>query len=304
MPALEPIDLPDGTLDRPRPISPELALGSPNNDEERFSLPRGMASDPSGNLHLVDSLNGRVVVLSLAGEKVREYGSPGAGKGEFKVDGAWGPSSVAVDSEGNSYVTDTWNNRIIKFDTEGNPALSWGNVGNVDRPYPNLFFFPRAIAVGPDGLIYVADTGHHDIKVFDGEGKKIRTIGERGISKGQFDEPVGLKFGPDGSLYVCDTGNERIQVFRPNGSFKNLILVPGWSADKVGMEPFIDFLPDGRIVVSLSKKKMIRIYAPDGKSAKNFSVQNGEPIGVLVDSEGKIWLGDRTRNQIYRVTAP
>ncbi len=304
MPTLEPIDLPDGTLDRPRPLSPEVSLAGPKGADTRFSLPRGISEDPTGNLHLVDSLNGRVVVLDSTGTMVRTYGSPGGGKGQFKVDGAWGPSSVSLDSEGNSYVTDTWNNRIIKFDREGNSVLSWGNPGNVDLPYPNLFFFPRAVTVGPDGLVYVADTGHHDIKVFDGEGKKVRTIGERGISKGQFDEPVGLKFGPDGNLYVCDTGNERIQIFRPNGSFKDLILVPGWNQDKVGMEPFIDFLPDERIVVTLSKKKMFRVYSPDGESAKNFSVQNSEPIGVFVDSDGKVWLGDRIRSQVYRVSVP
>lgn len=304
LPALEPIDLPDGTLDRPRPLAAELALTSPKGGETRFNTPRGMTVDPSGNLHLVDSLNGRVLVMNAEGEQVRTYGFPGAGKGQFKVEGGWGPSSVALDGGGNAYVTDTWNNRIIKFDPQGNPLVSWGNDASNDIVYPNLFFFPRAVAVGPDGNIYVADTGHHEIKVFDSEGKRVRTVGQRGISRGQLDEPVGLKFDAEGNLYVCDTGNERIQIFRPNGSVKDAILVPGWSADKVGMEPFIDLLPDGRIVVSLSKKKMFRVYQPDGQSAVNYTIDNGEPIGVAVDGEGRLWVGDRIRNQIFRVKVP
>ncbi|MCA9432111.1 MAG: hypothetical protein KC940_16490, partial [Candidatus Omnitrophica bacterium] len=68
MPTLEPIDLPDGTLDRPRPLSAELSLASPKNGDTRFNLPRGMDLDPSGNIHLLDSLNGRVVVMNSEGE--------------------------------------------------------------------------------------------------------------------------------------------------------------------------------------------------------------------------------------------
>ena len=71
LPTLEPIEVPEGTLDPPRQISADLTLAGPLESPDRFRLPRGLRFDAGGSLHVVDSLNGRVVVLDATGNFVR-----------------------------------------------------------------------------------------------------------------------------------------------------------------------------------------------------------------------------------------
>lgn len=305
LPTLEPLQSPPGSMDPPRRLAPEVRLQSPVGSAERFNLPRGMRFDPEGNLHVVDSLNGRVMVLNATGSLIRMYGSPGSGPGQLRVDGAFGPSSVAFDNQLNAYVADTWNHRIVKFDRNGQYLLSWGSGGEGTRT-TTKFFGPRGVEVGPDGKVYVADTGDCEIEVFEQDGTKASQFGSRGMRRGELDEPVGLKFGPDGNLYVCDTGNQRVQVFTPQGVARNSWLVPGWDTDKVGMEPSIDFLPGGKVLLSLSRKNMVRVYTPQGESARNFEIggQKSEPMGVAVARDGKVWLSDRSTNSLMKVAIP
>lgn len=307
LPTLEPLQAPAGSMDPPRPLTPELRLQGPEGQALRFKTPRGLRFDPEGNLHVVDSLNGRVVVMTNTGAFVRSYGGAEAGVGKLTVDTRFGgPSSIAFDPQGNSYVADTWGHRVVKFDRAGNYLLSWGSGGGEGTKRTTEFYGPRGIEVGADGRVYVTDTGQSEIEVFQPDGTKTSQFGQRGQKKGDFDEPVGLRFGPDGFLYVCDTGNERVQAFTPQGVFRNSWMMPGWNSDKVGMEPSIDFLSNGSIVLSMSRKNMIRVFVPGGASARNFELggPKSEPLGVTVGRDGKLWVTDRTSSTVNRVTVP
>ena len=65
-----------------------------------------------------------------------------------------GPSGIAADNSGNVFVADTWNNRIQKFDSNGNFITKWGSFGFDD----GAFFDPYGIAVDNSGNVFVADT--------------------------------------------------------------------------------------------------------------------------------------------------
>lgn len=307
LPTLEPLQAPAGSLDAPRRLTPELKLQAPQGQAINFKAPRGLRFDPEGNLQVVDSLNGRVVVMNDTGAFVRSYGGPESGVGRLTVDPRFGgPSSIAFDTQGNSYVADTWGHRIVKFDRAGNYLLSWGSGGPEGTKRTADFYGPRGVEVGPDGKVYVTDTGPKEIEVFEQDGTKAFQFCKSGQRKGELDEPVGMRFGPDGLLYVCDTGNERIQVFSPQGVFRNSWPVPGWNMDKVGMEPQIDFMPNGNVVISLSRKNNIRIFTPGGKAARNFEIggPKSDPLGVTVGRDGKLWFTDRTASTVNRVAIP
>ena len=64
---------------------------------------------------------------TLNEEYIREFGSYGEGDGEF----IW-PNSIALDDQGNVYISDEWLNRISIFDKDGKFLSKWGKAGSGD----------------------------------------------------------------------------------------------------------------------------------------------------------------------------
>ena len=69
---------------------------------------------------------------------------------------------MALDGDGNVYVTDTRNPRVQVFNSEGNFLRKWGSRGSEDGQFDR----PYGLAIGSDGNVYVADTGYYRIQVF------------------------------------------------------------------------------------------------------------------------------------------
>jgi sugar lactone lactonase YvrE len=77
-------------------------------------------------------------------------GSEGKGEGQFIED-----HGIVVDLEGNTYVVDTRNVRIQKFDSNGDFVSTWGSLGCND----DQFLIPHDIAIDSKGYLYVTDSG-------------------------------------------------------------------------------------------------------------------------------------------------
>jgi DNA-binding beta-propeller fold protein YncE len=92
-------------------------------------------------------------------------GAPGAG---LRGNSFNRPSDVTWDKAGNTYVADGFgaNNRIAKFDKDGNFLASWGQTGSAQGQFNNI----RGIASDASDNIYVADAGNKRIQVFDANG--------------------------------------------------------------------------------------------------------------------------------------
>jgi DNA-binding beta-propeller fold protein YncE len=74
--------------------------------------------------------------------------------------------------------------------------------------YYNQMSYPKGVAVDWEGNIYVADTYHNRIQVFNKNGVFFRMVGV-----GQLTMPADVAVDGDGKVYVADTGNDRVQVF-------------------------------------------------------------------------------------------
>jgi YYY domain-containing protein len=82
---------------------------------------------------------------------------------------------------------------------------------------------PRGVVVTPEGWIVVADTMHHRLRWYDGDGRWLDDLGAEGTGERAFREPSGLALAPDGRIAVADTWNGRVQVIAPDGAAETVI---------------------------------------------------------------------------------
>lgn len=125
------------------------------------------------------------------------------------------PFDVTTDSQGNIYVADSSDDRIVKFGTSGNYMMQFGTSGRGN----GQFMDPRGVAVDGSGDIYVADTTNNRIEKFDPSGKFLLKFGSDGTGKGEFHGPYDIAVDKSGNVYVGDVGNARVQKFDPDGNF-------------------------------------------------------------------------------------
>jgi DNA-binding beta-propeller fold protein YncE len=176
----------------------------------RNGRPSGLSIDRDGNLIVSDSHYNCFRIYSPDGKELRKIGGEaGSGPGQLGY-----VSDVVQDADGYFYVAEFGENqRITKLDVDGRFVQSWGSMGTE----PGQFARARALALGPDGNLYVADACNHRIQVFTRTGELVRCWGEPGHEPGQLSYPFDLAFNPKGELYVVEQGNHRVQKFTITG---------------------------------------------------------------------------------------
>jgi DNA-binding beta-propeller fold protein YncE len=209
--------------------SPELVWGRRGVQNGDMVRPRAIAIDAADHLYLVD-FTARIQVYDRDGQYLgATWTTPDYRNGR--------PSGLSIDRDGNLIVSDSHyhcfriyspggvelrkfggaggseNQRISVFDPDGRFLRCWGSAGTE----PGQFSRARALALGPDGNLYVADACNDRIQVFTREGKLLRCWGRSGTEPGQLKYPYDLAFNKDGVLYVIENGNNRVQKFTAAG---------------------------------------------------------------------------------------
>jgi DNA-binding beta-propeller fold protein YncE len=175
--------------------------------------PVGLAVDNENRfLYVVDEQQDLVFVYDADSLKLlRHIGTPGK-KHTSTLPGEFGgASNVALDSDGNVYVTDTMNNRVEIFDAEGNFISEFGKHGDG----PGYFARPKGIAVDCDGHIWVADQYQDRVQVFNRDGQLLTYIGDVHASGlGQFRALVGIAIDKQNRVFTTEQYPGRMQMFR------------------------------------------------------------------------------------------
>ncbi len=174
----------------------------------RNGRPSGLSVDADGNLVVSDSHYQTVRIYSSEGKLLRSIGGTiGTEPGQLSY-----VSDCLRDADGNFYIAEFGDNqRISKFDNEGKFLKCWGSPGSDTGQFARI----RAMALGPDGNLYVADACNHRIQVFTREGELVRYWGTAGTGAGQLSYPYDVAFSPKAAdaLYVVEYGNHRVQKF-------------------------------------------------------------------------------------------
>ena len=193
----------------------------------RFNSPLGLAvaSDrtifvaDSGN-HLVRAIAPDRTVRTLAG-RAETWGTEDGSGGNARFNG---PVGVAINSDGDIFVSDS-NNHAIRRITRAGIATTWAGVTGVDGATDGerlaaTFSKPAELAFDKHGNLFVADSFNHLIRKISPEGKVFTVTGVAGAegsvdgSNGQarLFNPYGVAICPDGSLMVSDAYNELIRI--------------------------------------------------------------------------------------------
>ena len=92
-------------------------------------------------------------------------------------------------------------------------------IGSMDEEGPALFGQVAAVEADSLGRVWVLERNAKELRVFDAEGRHVRTLGREGAGPGEFGDPIGLAWAPDGHLWVADPGNARFTVFDTAGRY-------------------------------------------------------------------------------------
>jgi DNA-binding beta-propeller fold protein YncE len=221
------------------------------------------------------------------------------------------PAFVALDSSNNVYVTDRDNNRVEKFDSNGNYLAQWGSYGT------NNGQFDEGIAVDRGNDVYVVDASNQRVEKFDSSGNYLTQWGSYGSGNGQFDNPVGVAVDSSNNVYVADDGIpgsaiKRVQKFDSSGNY-----LTQWGGYGSGNGRFGDENGPQGVAVDSSNN----VYVADTSDCRiekfdsngNYLAQwgssgtnNGQfeyPEGIAVDRSNNVYVTDYYNNRVEKFTS-
>lgn len=181
-----------------------MTLGTPDKagaEGEPFNLPTDLGIDSQGNLYISDGYgNARVHKYSPEGERIKSWGKPGSGPGEFNL-----PHCVRVDRNDRLLVADRGNNRIQLFDIGGNYLGEWTG-----------FTHPDMIHIDTDDTVYVSELDQR-VTILNLDGEVLAQWGGnvKSSKPGEFLAcPHGIWTDSRGDLYVGEVqADNRLQKF-------------------------------------------------------------------------------------------
>jgi hypothetical protein len=249
------------------------------------------------------------------------------------------PTSVAYDAAGNLYFADTNRHEVYESSLAGVLSVVAGSgvqgySGDGGAATSAELNAPQGVAVGPDGTLYIADTGNERVRAvsggvmttFAGSGSAGFAGDGGAAASALLRGPNALAMDASGALLVCDAGNERVRRIS-NGVIQTIagngtqgFTGDGGAATSAELDTPMGLAvgPDGSIYVADSHNNRIRVIAANGtvstfagNGVQGYAGDGGAataaelalPRGLMVTAAGAVVFADSNNQRIRMVGA-
>lgn len=267
-------------------------------DKACLKRPMGLATDAAGNLFIADSTNSRVrkvdtrgVITTVAGNGTRGFCGDGGPATQACLEG--GPRSVALDAAGNLYISELRQVRRVDARTGIITTVAGsgtqGFCGDSGPATQACLKNPYEVAVGPDGDLFIADSGNGRVRRVDGSTGIITTFAGTGglrhegltnwgkppdgdggpAAAATLDRPMGVAVDAAGRVYIADRHDLYVRMV-DTGGIIHTVAGNGWRS----------FSGDG------GPATKARFYGVNG---------------MAVDAAGNLYVADRFNYRVRRI---
>ncbi len=256
--------------------------------------PYGLYVDAGRKLFIVDPGSGVVHFLDQVEGRCRVIPGPGS------TISLQSPVDMTGDGRGQYFITDSQAGLVYRYQLQDNRLQKF--TGSPLRR-------PTGIAWHPGKeLLYVAETGRHQVVAFDLQGIERLRFGGHGDGPGQFNFPTAVCVDHRGQVLVTDALNARIQVFTPEGHFVSAFGEPGDTSGTFAKPKGVAVDSEGHIYVCDALFDAVQIFSPAGRLLLAFGESGSGPgqfwmpAGIAVDGDDFIYVADsyNQRVQVFR----
>ncbi len=234
-----------------------------------FTRAHNVTAGPDDSLYLVDVADHTVRKTTTGGDMLMTLGNANEPSDtgvttDYRTIKYGGPpfnqpTKVALNAEGDLFVSDGYlNARVHRFTPEGKLVNSWGEPG----AGPGEFNLSHALAISPDGRVFVCDRENSRMQVFTQDGDFLDQWND--VSR-----PCDAFFGPDGLLYVAELGHKAGLGLAAPTDNPGIPSMSVWTADH----------------------ELVGRWGEDDHMAPGSFFA---PHGIAIDSQGSLYVGEVT----------
>jgi len=215
------------------------------------------------------------------------------------------PSSTAVDSQGNVFVADTGNNRILKLSSDGRLLASWTNSGSSDGPFAS----PEGVAVDLHGNVFVTDTGNSQTVELSPAGKQLHQWAGSYLF-GYSVNATAIAVDNHGDLYIVDTHYNcimRLEIGSRNDKLwcgSDVLSPASFAVAGVAVDPHGDVYASDtntdrvvRLPPSLGPRALAQWLVRRPSSGRPVSL-----AGLASDRQGNLYAVDAANNRVSKLS--